>query len=136
MSKDQEDFTKIGFVYAAILLVFSNVIADDWQNDEIFYLLGIYPYFTGLIFWMVIGYLAATIKPSFGGILCLGGLAAYNYGLIQKIINGDDETLLFIDRLWSGNKLGVIIFTAFYLGGQLFIVGIISKRNFAEPNAI
>ena len=136
MSKDQEDFTKIGFVYAAILLVFSNIIASDWQNDEIFYLLGIYPYLTGLIFWMVIGYLAATLKPSFGGILCLSGLAAYNYSLIQKMIGGDEETRLFIDRLWASNKLGVIIFMTFYLGGQVFIVGVISKRNFAKSYAI
>jgi hypothetical protein len=136
MSKDQEDFTKIGFVYAAILLVFSNVIASDWKNDEIFYLLGIYPYLTGLIFWIVIGYLAATLKPAFGGILCLGALAAYNFGLIQKIIGGDDETRLFIDRLWASNQLGVIILMTFYLGGQLFIVGIISKRNFAKSKAI
>ena len=112
MSKDQEDFTKIGFVYAAILLVLSNVIAADWENDEIFYLLGIYPYWIGLIFWVVIGYLGATLKPSLGGILCLGALVTYNYGLIHKIIDGGDETRLFIDRLWTGNKLGVIIFGA------------------------
>ena len=136
MSKDQEDFTKICFAYAAMLLVLSNVIADDWQNDEIFYLLGFYPYLTALIFWVGIGYLSATLKPVFGGILCLGALLAYNYGLIQKIIGGDNETLLFIERLWANNKLGVIIFTAFYLGGQLFIVGIIAKRNFAKSNAI
>jgi hypothetical protein len=136
MSKDQEDFTKIGFVYAAILLVLSNVIATDWQNDEIFYLLGIYPYWTGLIFWLVIGYLSATLKPSFGGILCLSAVVTYNYGLIQKIRGADDETLLFIDRLWASNKLGVIIFTTFYIGGQLFIVSIIAKRNFAKSDAI
>src|ERR687890_841488 len=99
MSKDQEDFIKIGFVYAAILLVFSNIFASDWQNDEIFYLLGIYPYLTGLVFWIVIGYLGATLKPSFGGVLCLGAMAAYNYSLVRNVTGGDDEAQLFIDRL-------------------------------------
>jgi hypothetical protein len=135
MSKDQADFTKIGFVYAAILLVLSNVIASDWQNDEIFYLLGIYPYWIGLIFWIGIGYLAATLNPSSARIFCLGALAAYNYDLIQKVVV-DDETRLFVEGLWSSNKLGMIIFTAFYLGGQVFMVGIITRRRLANHDAI
>jgi hypothetical protein len=100
-----------------------------------FYLLGIYPYWIGVLFWAIISYLSATLKPPFGGILCLSAVFAYNYGLIQKIMGGDD-TLLFIERLWQGNKLGVIIFTTFYAGGQLFIVSIIAKRNFAKSDAI
>jgi hypothetical protein len=135
MSKDQEDFTKVGFVYAAVLLVLSNVVATDWQNDEIFYLLGIYPYLTGLVFWVVVGYLGATLRPAFGGILCLCALAAYNYGLVQKIVGGDGGTRAFIERLWASNKLWVVVFTAFYLGGQLFIAGIIARRNFTKAGA-
>jgi hypothetical protein len=115
--------------------VLSNVIASDWQNDEIFYLLGIYPYWIGLIFWIGIGYLAATLNPSSARIFCLGALAAYNYDLIQKVVV-DDETRLFVEGLWSSNKLGMIIFTAFYLGGQVFMVGIITRRRLANHDAI
>lgn len=135
MSKDQEDFTKIGFVYSAVLTVFSHVIASDRQGDEIFYLLGIYPYYIGSIFWIVIGYLSATLKPAFGGVLCLAALAAYNCGLVQKIVGADEESLLFLERLWRANKLGLIILTAFYLGGQLFIAGIIANRNFGKSGS-
>jgi hypothetical protein len=135
MTKEQADFTKIGFVYTAVLLVFGSIIASDQQDVEIFYLLGIYPYWVGLIFWVAIGYLSATLNPSTARILCLGALAAYNFELIQKIIV-DAEARLFVDLWWASNKLGVIIFTAFYLGGQLFIVGIIARRNFTESDAI
>ena len=90
----------------------------------------------GVLFWLVIGYLSASLKPPFGGPLCLSAVIAYDYGLVRKIISGNDETLLFIERLWRSNKLGVIIFAAFYLVGQLFIVSLIVKRNFARPRAI
>lgn len=136
MTQDQADFTKLGFCYAAILLVLSNVLVVDWQNDTIFYLVGIYPCGAGLFFWPIIGYASVGRKTRLGGAVSLGAVAAYDYGVVDNLLSRGSESLLFIERVWAGNKLGLVVLTTFFVMGQVVIVSAIIQRGFVKAPAV
>ena len=135
MTEEQADFTKIGVVYASVLLVLSNIIAVDRQSDEIFYLLGVYPYGAGALFWVLIGYLSVGLRPRFGAVISLGAIAAYNYGVAHKLVSQETEALSFVEGVWSVNKLGLTILAAFYLAGQALIVASVIRQEFVKSDA-
>lgn len=136
MSQRRQDLTKLGFVYAAILLVLSGIVADDWQSVSLFSLLGIYPYGIGLIFWPITGYMLAEPETFFERYLSLSAVLLYDFGVIYKLISYEGDEAAFFERVWRNNQLGLLFLTAFYLLGQLLIVCLIWWRSGNAKEAI
>ncbi|HEY0319834.1 MAG TPA: hypothetical protein VGC66_02570 [Pyrinomonadaceae bacterium] len=128
MNKKQQDFIKIGFVYAVILLVFAGIVSDEWRSDGLFNTLGIYPYGLGIIFWPLLGYLFPRIESLFDKYLLVSAIALYDFSAVYKFMSSDAEEMAFFERVWRMNKLGILVLAAFYLGGQLFMVRVILAR--------
>ena len=122
VSEEQEEFARIGFVFSAALTVLCGVVASDWRSDEIFIALGIYPLGLGFLVWPAVGYLLAGAKSDFGRSSCLSAVTIYNYWVAERLTAAGAEAPSLIERLWDGNRLGLAVLTALYLGGQLVIV--------------
>lgn len=122
MREEQQEFAKIGFVFSAALTILCGAAASDWLGVEIFNALGIYPLGLGFLFWPAVGYLLAGARSDFGRSACLGAVTFYNYLVAVRLTDSAAGEPSLIERLWGGNKLGLVVLAALYVGGQLALV--------------
>ena len=122
MSEEQLEFTKIGFVFSAALMILCGAVAPAGQGSEIFDALGVYPLGLGFVIWPAVGYLLAGARTDFASSACLGAVAFYNYWVAEQLTASADGAPALLDRLWGGNRLGLSAVAVLYVGGQLFIV--------------
>ncbi len=138
MSEDQKDFTKLGIVYASILIIFCNVIAVDWQSDQIFYVVGIYPYGLGVIYWPVVGYLLGSRSLHRFRFLrqgCLSVSAFYTYNVVGNVVSdggGED----FVWQLWRQSALQAVLLVAYLLSGQVTVSCMLWRKAMPGQAAI
>jgi hypothetical protein len=122
VSEEQRDFVKVGFIFSAALVILCGVVGDDWQSDEIFKALGVYPFGLGFLVWPAAGYVLASARSNFGRSLCLTAVTFYDYWVFERLTAAGADGPSPIARLWSYNRLGLIALVAFYVCGQLVLV--------------
>lgn len=122
MSEEQLDFVKVGFVFSAALAVLCWPVAPDPLRWEILGAFGVYPLGLGLLFWPAVGYLLAGARSDFGASACLGAVTFYDYWVAERLTASVAGEPAIIERLWAGNRLGLVAVALLYVGGQLAIV--------------
>ncbi|MFL6253396.1 MAG: hypothetical protein ACJ74T_00085 [Pyrinomonadaceae bacterium] len=122
MSEEQREFVKLGFVFSAALVILCWPIAPNPQRGEIFSALGVYPLGLGFLIWPAVGYLLAGARSDFGASACLGAVSFYNYWVVERLMTSEAGSPALVERLWAGNKLGLTVVAALYMGGQLVLV--------------
>ncbi|MDT5269055.1 MAG: hypothetical protein QOH49_1241 [Acidobacteriota bacterium] len=122
MSEEQLEFVKVGFVFSAALTLLCWPIAPDPQRWEVLGAIGVYPLGLGFFFWPAVGYLLAGARTDFASSACLGAVTFYNYWVAEQLTASGDGAPALLERLWSGNKLGLAAVAALYVGGQLALV--------------
>jgi hypothetical protein len=122
LSEEQLEFVKVGFVFSAALTLLCWPIAPDPQRWEVLGAIGVYPLGLGFFFWPAVGYLLAGARTDFASSACLGAVTFYNYWVAEQLTASGDGAPALLERLWSGNKLGLAAVAALYVGGQLALV--------------
>jgi hypothetical protein len=122
LSEEQREFATIGFVFSAALTILCGAVASEQWGAEVFSALGIYPLGLGFLIWPAVGYLLAGARSDFAGSACLCTVAFYNYWVIDQLTAPADGAPALIERLWDGNRLGLVAVAALYVGGQLAVV--------------
>ncbi len=122
MSEEQLEFAKVGFVFSAALTILCGAVAPDGQGSELFNALGIYPLGLGFLIWPAVGYLLAGARSGFASSACLGAVTVYNYWVAEQLTAAEAGAPALLERLWGGNRLGLTVAAALYVGGQLALV--------------
>lgn len=122
MTEEQLEFAKVGFVFSAALTILCAAAAPAPLGPELFSALGIYPLGLGFLVWPAVGYLLAGARSDFAGASCLTAVTFYNYWVAERLTASDAGDLSLLGRLWDGNKLGLGVLAALYVGGQLAVV--------------
>jgi hypothetical protein len=122
LSEEQREFVKVGFVFSAALTLLCWSGAPEPLRWEALGALGVYPLGLGFFFWPAVGYLLAGARSDFAASLCLGAVTFYDYWVAERLTASGDGAPALVERLWSGNKLGLAAVAALYVGGQLALV--------------
>jgi hypothetical protein len=119
LSDEQLEFVKVGFVFSAALTLLCWPVAPDPQRWEVLGAIGVYPLGLGFFFWPAVGYLLAGARSDFGASACLGAVTFYNYWVVERLTASELGAPALFERLWAGNRLGLMAVAALYVGGQL-----------------
>jgi hypothetical protein len=122
LSEEQVEFAKVGFVFSAALTLLCWPVAPEPLRWEVLGALGVYPVGVGFLFWPALGFMLAGARSDFAASACLGAVTFYDYWVAERLTTTDAGAVSLIERLWSGNKLGVAAVAALYVCGQLAIV--------------
>ena len=122
MSEEQLDFVKVGFVFSAALTLLCWPVAQDPLRGDLLGALGVYPAGLGFFFWPALGYMLAGARSDFGVSACLGAVTFYDYWVAERLTASGAGEPALIERLWSGNKLGLAAVALLYVCGQLALV--------------